>query len=81
MSNVQPTDITTTQTIVRFSLDIIELILNTSATFRVLSFDANDKIVKTQFVSLIGTDYTNWGNDDEYVINFVAEQLGFIITS
>jgi hypothetical protein len=79
MSFIEPVDKTITQTIVRFSLDIIELILNTSATFRVLCYDVNNKLIETKFVSLEGTDYTNWGNDDEYVVQFVSSQLGFIL--
>jgi hypothetical protein len=81
MSSIEPVDKTTTQTIVRFTLEITELVLNTSATFNVLCFDLNDKMVYTQFISLEGEDYTNWGNDDEYVVEFAAQQLGFVITS
>lgn len=79
MSDIVPVDKTTTQTIVRFALDITELLLNQSATFRVLCYSANDKLVETKFVTLEGDDYTNWGNDDEYVIEFVANELGFVI--
>ena len=79
MSTIIPVDKTVTQTIVRFSLDIIELILNTSATFRVISYDITNIMVDTQFVVLDGTDYLNWGNDDEYVRQFVANKLGFTL--
>jgi len=79
MSAIVPVDKTTTQTIVRFAMDIIELVLNTSATFRVLCYDIKDKLVDTQFVTLEGDDYTNWGNEDEYVVQYVANQLGFIL--
>lgn len=79
MSSIQPIDKITTQTIVRFSLNITELILNTSATFSVLCYDVNNKLIDTKFVSIEGTDYVNWGNDDSYIIRFVANQLGFVI--
>lgn len=79
MSNIEPVERLTVQTIVRFSLDIIEMILNTSATFRVLCYDTNDKIVETKFVTLEGDDYVNWGNDDDYVTEFVATELGFTL--
>jgi hypothetical protein len=81
MSYIEPVDKTITQTIVRFSLDIIELILNTSATFRVLCYDANNKLIDSKFVSLEGTDYSNWGNDDQYIVQFVSSQLGFILVN
>jgi len=66
-----------TQTIVRFSLDIIELVLNQSATFSVLCYDANDKLIENKFVKLEGIYYTDWGSHDDYVVQFVATKLGF----
>jgi hypothetical protein len=79
MSAIVPVDKTTTKTVVRFALDIIELVLNTSATFRVISYDIDGASIETQFVVLAGTAYSNWGNNDEYVIQYVANQLGFIL--
>lgn len=81
MSTIEPFEKTVIKTIVRFSLNITELILNTSATFRVLCYDIDDKLIDTKFVSIEGTDYVSWGNNDSYVIDFVANQLGFILSS
>jgi hypothetical protein len=81
MSVIVPVDKIVTQTIVRFSLNIIELVLNQSATFSVLCYDANDKLIETKFVKLEGTDYTDWGSQDDYVVQFVASQLGFNLVS
>jgi hypothetical protein len=78
MSAIEPVDKTTTQTIVRFTLDIVELLLNQSATFRVSLYNINDKLVDTKFVTLEGADYNNWGNEDEYILQFVANDLGFV---
>jgi hypothetical protein len=78
MSAIEPVDKTTTQTIVRFTLDIVELLLNQSATFRVSLYNINDKLVDTKFVTLEGADYNNWGNEDEYILQFVANELGFV---
>lgn len=77
MSAIEPVDKITMQTIVRFSLDITELLLHQSATFRVSLYNVNDKLVDTKFVTLEGDDYTNWGNDDEYILQFLANKLGF----
>jgi hypothetical protein len=79
MSDIVPVDKTTTKTVVRFAMDIIELILNTSATFRVISYDIDGVSIETQFVVLEGTAYSNWGNNDEYVVQYVANQLGYVI--
>jgi hypothetical protein len=79
MSSIQPTNKTITQTIVRFSLDISQLILNQSATFRVSLYDKDDTLIDTPYITLQGTDYLNWGSSDDYVIRFVANQLGFVL--
>lgn len=80
MSSIKPTDKIITQTVVRFSLDISQLILNESATFRVSLYDKDDIVIDRQFVTLENQDYLNWGSDDSYVIRFVANKLGFILT-
>lgn len=79
MSDIQPVDKTTTKTITRFSLDISKMTLNESATFRVSMFDVNDKYIDATNVTLEGQAYLDWGNDDTYVINYVASALGFIL--
>ena len=79
MSDIVPVDKTTTKTVVRFAMDIIELIVNTSATFRVISYDLDGASIETQFVVLEGDAYSDWGNNDEYVVQYVANQLGFTL--
>lgn len=79
MSAIVPTEKTTTNVGIRFAMDITELVLNTSATFRVILYDIEDKSIDVSYVTLEGEDYANWGSDDEYVIQFVATQLGFTL--
>ena len=79
MSDIVPVDKTTTKTITRFTLDISKMTLNESATFRVSLFGANDKYIDATSVTLEGQAYLDWGNDDTYVINYVATALGFVI--
>jgi len=79
MSDIQPVDKTTTKTITRFTLDISKMTLNSSASFRVSFFDANDKYIDATNVTLEGQAYLDWGNDDQYVINYVAAELGFTL--
>jgi hypothetical protein len=81
MSDIEPVDKTTTKTITRFSLDISKMTLNESATFRVSMFDVNDKYIDATNVTLEGQAYLDWGNDDTYVINYVATTLGFILST
>jgi|APFre7841882793_1041355.scaffolds.fasta_scaffold02451_2 hypothetical protein len=79
MSTIVPAQSTITNTVVRFEVFITDLVLNTSASFKVWLYDALDKLVEVKYVSMIGQDYLNWGNDDKYVLQFVASQLGFTL--
>ena len=79
MSAIVPTEKTTTKVVVRFAMDITELVLNTSATFRVITYDIDGSSIDTTSILLAGEDYTAWGSDDEYVIQFVATKLGFTL--
>ena len=79
MATIQPFKKTTIQTAIRFSLDISQLILNTSATFRVSLYDIDDKCIDNKYIKLEGNDYKNWNSDDQYVIIFISAQLGFVL--
>jgi hypothetical protein len=35
---------------------------------------ASNIIVDQQMVLITGTDYANWGNDDNYIINYVLNK-------
>jgi hypothetical protein len=79
MSTILPFNEVTTKTAVRFSITISDMELSVSATFRVSLYDSNDSCFANKFVTLEGEDYLNWGNDDTYVINYIAKVLGFVL--
>jgi hypothetical protein len=79
MSSIVPFNEITTKTAVRFSITISDMELSVSATFRVSLYDSNDSCFANKFVTLEGEDYLNWGNDDTYVINYIAKVLGFVL--
>ena len=79
MSAIAPFNEITTKTIVRISIDIAKLELSVSATFRVSLYDPNDSCVSNKYVTLEGQDYLNWGNDDKYVLNYIAKELGLTL--
>ena len=35
----------------------------------------NKNLIDNKFFTLEGTDYTNWANDDTYIITYVLAQL------
>ena len=79
MSAIVPLDKVTTLTIHSFTLDRIEVDLFNSARIRVNLMDQNNNRIDCTFVTLTGEDYANWGNRDEYIINYVANKLGFTV--
>ncbi len=50
----------------------IDLFKGISLTVNLLS---NNKIIDTKIMNITGDDYTNWGNDDNYIINLVLSKL------
>lgn len=81
MSNIVHFNEVTTKTVVRFSLDIAQMELGVSATFRVTLYDSDDKCISNKYVTLEGQNYLNWGTDDKYVLNYIAKTLGFTLTN
>lgn len=79
MSNIQPSTITTTQTITSFTVNCTSLSLFASATFSVLLFDENSSLVSTDKIVLSQEEYLAWQNNDEYIIQLVATKLGFVL--
>ena len=81
MPAIVPVDKVTTITIYSFTIDSIEVDLFNSARIRVYLMNQNNISIDCTFVSLTGEDYENWGNNDEYIINYVANTLGFTLQS
>ena len=79
--NVQPKDVITTRTI--NSIEIIETIvqLNTSAKVVVKLLDENQNLINIEVLTISETEYTDWGNDDQYIIDWSLTQLGLIVQS
>ena len=81
MSNILPYEIVSTITVNRFEIDSIDIRLFTSANIRVNLFDLAGFRVSVRNVLMEGDDYTNWGNDDQYILTFVMNALGFTPTA
>jgi len=82
MSNnypVEPQSYITTTTIVSFRIEILTLVLKSSVTINAVCFNSDNNIVKTQIFNIMGEEYESWGNDDNYLVNLVAEKLGLTL--
>ena len=56
------------------TVSVININLGISATFNVLLFNYTE-MVSTRTYTMSGEDYTNWGNDDQYVYDWITSQL------
>lgn len=77
MTNILPFEIISTLTVTRFEIDSIDIRLFNSALIRVNLFDSNGFRVCVKNILMEGEDYAKWGNDDQYIVNFVIQSLGF----
>ena len=78
-TNIQPFNIVSTTTITGFGIDGVDLQVFVSAKIRVNLFNSAGTRVDIRYVMLEGDDYTNWGNNDQYIITFVSNALGMIV--
>ena len=78
MNQVEPVDppvtVTTSVTYSSFSVSLVSLQLNQSASFSVTIYDANNSVIAFKTLVMSGQDYTNWTTDD-YVYTWVNQQL------
>lgn len=82
MSNnypVEPQTYTTTTTIDSFRIEVINLVLKSSVTINAVCFNSDNILVKTQIFNIVGEEYESWGNDDNYLVNLVAQKLGLTL--
>ena len=66
---------TETMTTTSMKIEITQLILFSSCQFRILFFNEDGEIVKSQILTMSGSDYTFWEGNDQYVIQWVKTQL------
>lgn len=60
----------------KFLIKSINVELNSSATIIVLLYPVeNSGTIVSRIIVMSGTDYANWGNDDNYLIEFIKQQL------
>jgi hypothetical protein len=74
---IQPSTITTTKTISSFTVNVMRLELFQSVTVNVMLYGPDGNFIDLRTYTLSGNDYNEWDNDDNYLINKVAENLGF----
>jgi hypothetical protein len=65
-----------TVNIAKVQVRIMNVNLFTSVNICAVLMDNNNETLDSKTFFLQGTDYTNWGNDDNYIINYALTKLG-----
>lgn len=65
---------TVVRTYTKFFIKNITVNINSSATIIVLLYPIEGNIV-SRIIEIDGDDYANWGNDDNYLIEFIKTKL------
>jgi hypothetical protein len=83
MSNIRvdPKPYIITKMVGSVQISIINIDFGLSATFNVILFDENGSLIVCNQVTLAGADYEAWGNDDQYVINYILNMYGLVPAS
>jgi len=74
--NIQNYNLVKTNVIDNIKIRINRINLFKSISASVHLFEGT-KLIENKVVEITGTEYNNWGNDDQYVINLILTKLGF----
>jgi len=71
-----PYSIISNSTAVSFKVQVLELVLYTSCTFRITFYDSDSVPVDCKVLTMSSYEYTDWQGTDTYVLNWIRTQLG-----
>ena len=70
-----PITITTTKSINGFLINQVSITPFTSASVIISLYDSSNNYIQNSTINLTGTNYTNWGNNDQYLISYIESQI------
>lgn len=68
-----------TQTICKFTYQILELKLKESVRIAVYLFNENDLLVESTQILIEGREYEKWGQDDNYILNVLKQKIQIVL--
>jgi hypothetical protein len=75
---IQKAPLTKISQITNIKIRVVSLELFTSVTLSVLFFNDENNMVDNKIIILEGSEYSNWGNDDNYIKNIVLSKLSYV---
>jgi hypothetical protein len=73
---IEPDVITTTRTATSFTIKCMNLDLFNSASFLTTLVDSSGFKISNKVINLTPEQYLEWKNDDSYIVDLVATELG-----
>lgn len=65
---------TVVRTYTKFFIKNVTVNINSSATIIILLYPVEGDII-SRIIEMDGSDYADWGSDDNYLINFIKNKL------
>ena len=72
---IEPITITTTKTITKFIIENITVNLFNNVNINVILLDINNFPYEYKKFTMENEEYKLWGDDDNYIINWITEKL------
>jgi hypothetical protein len=63
--------------VVKFIIANLQITLFEQATMTAVLYNVDDVLLDTLYLILAGREYLDWNSDDEYLINWVAQQIRY----
>lgn len=67
--------------VVSIVVEVYDLVLRRSCKVRTYYMKEDGNSVYMTDDLLTGDDYTNWGSDDDYIVNWVCQKYGLVLTN
>lgn len=78
-TEIVPKEITEIKLVKYFTVTVMSLELFTSVSLVIQFLDEHKRVIQANSLTLTGTEYTNWSNNDNYILDYVANTYGFTI--
>jgi hypothetical protein len=78
---IVPFEQVTRELIISFNVTCRNVNLFENASFTVDSFNDKEKLISRQVLTMTNEQYLEWNNNDDYVIIWVADTLGYTLVT
>lgn len=65
------------QRIAKFTINNLNITLFSQATMTAVLYNIDDVLLDGLFLTLSGQEYLDWNSDDEFLVNWVSQQIRY----